>query len=139
MNANVSSVPVALRPILLRCALLLGSALDGLVALALLLAPEHLLPRLAFAVPEESWLLGLLAILLGTFALFQLPPAYDIVAYSGNIACTLLARIVLGLFFLWASIQFPESRGLNLAGAVQIALTAVYAVCWLSDRRGPLL
>jgi hypothetical protein len=139
MKAHASPLPVALRPVLLRSGLLLGAALDGLAALVLLLAPDRLLSPLALEVPEQPWLPWLLALLLGTFALFQLPPAYDIVSYSGNIACTLLARTVLGLFFLWASRELPGPHLLALVGGSQLALAAAQASCWLPERRGSVL
>jgi len=129
----------AVSQVLLRLSLLFGAAVDAMLAIFLLLAPELLARWLGLALPAESLVLRLLGLGLFLLAAFSSLPAYDLVAYSGNIAVALLGRLAGGGILLAAALGRPDAMALSWGAAVEIGLAVALVGLWLPFRRSPIL
>ena len=124
---------------LLRLSLICGAGVDAVLALLLLLTPEPLVGALGLALPGEPLYLWLLALCLALLSAVYLLPAYDVVAYSGNIAVAILGRLAGGGLLLVVTLERPGSLALLWLGLAELGLGLIHALLWVPGRRTPFM
>lgn len=122
---------------LLRVSLVAGALYDVSFGLLLVFAPAAANAVVELPMPEESFYLWTIAILLTIAAGFYLVAARDPRRYSANVAVAIAGR-TLGFFvFAAAAWERPDLSGLWLIGLVDLVFAILHTICWLPTRRSP--
>lgn len=124
---------------LLRLSLLLGAGINLVLGALFMLAPELLAGWLGLELPGDPLYLWLLAICIALLGAFYGLPAYDFVAYSGNILVAIVGRFTAGGVLLAVALGRPDSGFLAAVGVLEIGLGLAHAGLWLPIRRTPLI
>ena len=137
--SSINSFRHAASHVLLRTSLLLGGGFYVLVAGLLLITPETVEGYLGLTSSIPTILFQGLALFLLLAAAYQALPAYDFVAYSGNIAVAILGRFLVAGLLGWTAWNQPDFNGLGAVAALEFFLGLMYTVLWIPFRRSPIV